>query len=77
MNQHPFLEDKDIADLLGISLQGLRNKISRGQALPPRIKVPGCKKRLWPADQVYNWLHSHVENEQPGIKISIRKINRS
>lgn len=51
-----YLKDKDVANLLGISLGRLRNKLVADDPLPPRICPPGCRYRLWPADAVYEWL---------------------
>ena len=50
-----YYTDHEIADLLGISLGRLRNKLSGGHALPPRIQPPGCRNRLWPREAVHQW----------------------
>ena len=42
------------ADLLGIALARLRNKISVNHALPPRIQPPGCRHRLWRRSAVHD-----------------------
>ncbi|MCU7838978.1 MAG: hypothetical protein KZQ94_06335 [Candidatus Thiodiazotropha sp. (ex Troendleina suluensis)] len=59
--EHPprdgkYYTDNEIAGLLGISLGRLRNKLSAGQPLPPRIQPPGCRNRLWPSQAVHEWL---------------------
>ncbi|MDJ0871373.1 MAG: hypothetical protein QNJ87_06365 [Gammaproteobacteria bacterium] len=41
-----YYTDQDIARLLGISLGRLRNKLTAGSPLPPRIQPPGCRNRL-------------------------------
>ena len=51
-----YYTDSDIAGLLGISLGRLRNKLSAGSPLPPRIQPPGCRSRLWPCNTVHEWL---------------------
>jgi hypothetical protein len=51
-----YYVDADIARLLGISLGRLRNKLSAGSPLPPRIQPPGCRNRLWPREAVHTWL---------------------
>lgn len=51
-----YYTDSDIANLLGISLGRLRNKLSAGNPLPPRIQPPGCRNRLWPCQAVHEWL---------------------
>ncbi len=51
-----YYTDADIARLLGISLGRLRNKLSGGCPLPPRIQPPGCRHRLWRREAVQAWL---------------------
>jgi hypothetical protein len=51
-----YYTDTDIAGLLGISIGRLRNKLSAGNPLPPRIQPPGCRNRLWPCKAVHEWL---------------------
>lgn len=55
-----YYTDPEIAELLGISLGRLRNKISAGQALPPRIQPPGFRQRLWPSLAVHEWLDQYM-----------------
>lgn len=51
-----YYSDSEIAGLLGISVGRLRNKLCAGSPLPPRIKPPGCRNRLWPYQAVHEWL---------------------
>ena len=51
-----YYTDSEIADLLGISVGRLRNKLCAGSPLPPRIQPPGCRNRLWPCQAVHEWL---------------------
>ncbi len=51
-----YYTDQDMARLLGISLGRLRNKLTSGSPLPPRIQPPGCRNRLWPKEAVHAWL---------------------
>ena len=51
-----YYTDKDVAQLLGISLGRLRNKLTAGNPLPPRIQPPGCRNRLWECKAVHKWL---------------------
>lgn len=51
-----YYTDQDIAQLLGVSLGRLRNKLTEGSPLPPRIQPPGCRNRLWPREAVHVWL---------------------
>ena len=55
-NEERYYSDNDIARMLGISLGRLRNKLSAGSPLPPRIQPPGCRHRLWPHQAVHDWL---------------------
>ena len=51
-----YYTDSEIAELLGISLGRLRNKLCAGSPLPPRIQPPGCRHRLWACQAVHDWL---------------------
>ena len=55
-SEREYYDDADIAKLLGISVGRLRNKISAGEPLPPRVRPDGCHKRLWPRESVHEWL---------------------
>jgi hypothetical protein len=55
-NDGKYYTDNEIARLLGISLGRLRNKLCAGSPLPPRIRPPGCRNRLWPSQAVHEWL---------------------
>jgi len=51
-----YHNDDEVADLLGISLGRLRNKLCAGNQLPPRIEPPSCLHRLWSCQAVHEWL---------------------
>jgi hypothetical protein len=55
-----YYTDMEIAELLGISLGRLRNKLCAGSPLPPRIQPPGCRHRLWPCQAVHDWLEQFI-----------------
>lgn len=55
-----YYTDEQIADLMGITLRRLRNKVHADQPLPPRIQPPGCRKRLWPIKEVHHWLEHYL-----------------
>ena len=65
-----YYTDDEVADLLGISLGRLRNKLCAGNPLQPRIEPPGCRHRLWPSQAVPDWLEqftiSIVDRPQSG-----------
>lgn len=58
-----YYDDADLAKLLGISVGRLRNKISAGDPLPPRVRPQGCYKRLWPRQSVHDWLEKYREQD--------------
>lgn len=60
-----YYTDQDIARLLGISLGRLRNKLTAGNPLPPRIEPPGCRNRLWPRAAVHEWLQQFTVTAAP------------
>jgi excisionase family DNA binding protein len=55
-----YYTDQEMAQLLGISLGRLRNKLTAGSPLPPRIQPPGCRTRLWPREAVHAWLEQFL-----------------
>ena len=57
-----YYRDSEVADLLGISLGRLRNKLCAGNPLPPRIEPPGCRHRLWPCQAFHEWLEQFTIN---------------
>ncbi len=58
----PYYTDVDIAAILGVSIGRLRNKIFAGHPLPPRIRPPACRQRLWPRQAVHDWLEQFIVN---------------
>lgn len=48
--------DKDVAGLLGISVDRLQKRIQAGEIVPPYIQVPGSRSRIWDMDDVDTWL---------------------
>ena len=68
-----YLTDDEVASLLGVSVSRLRNKISARQPLPPYILPTGCRKRLWPYQQVHDWLAGFmVAGDRVGLGITRR-----
>lgn len=55
-----YYEDAQVAELLGISVGRLRNKLTAGSPLPPRIQPPGSRHRLWPRQAVHDWLEQFL-----------------
>lgn len=58
-----YYSDAEVASLLGISVAGLRNKISAGDPLPPRLQADGIRKRLWPSHGFHEWLRQFEETQ--------------
>ena len=55
-----YYSDADVAALLDISIgRRLRNKISAGDSLPPRLQADGFRKRLWPCEAFHEWLRKY------------------
>ena len=55
-----YLTVDDLARLLCLSPGTIRNKLSRGESLPPSVRLPGCRRRLWRESQVIKWLDNQV-----------------
>ena len=73
-----YYTDDEVADLLGISVGRLRNKLCAGNPLPPRIEPPGCRHRLWPCQAVHDWLEQFTISmvEQPRVGSEHRRRGR-
>ncbi|TCK18890.1 hypothetical protein DFR30_2175 [Thiogranum longum] len=65
LEEDTYYTDEDIAHLLGITIGRLRNKVSAGLPLPPRIQPPCCRNRLWPCKAVHAWLEQFKVTESP------------
>ena len=59
-NHGTYYTDEDMARLPGISIGRLRNKLTAGNPLPPRIQPPVCRNRLWPREAVHKWLEQFI-----------------
>jgi len=73
-----YYNDRDIARLLGISMGRLRNKLTAGTPLPPRIQPPGCRNRLWPREAVHAWLEQFLITsvDKPGAQQPLGRRGR-
>lgn len=52
-----YLTYEQAADLLCMSTGGLRNRLSRGEQMPPSIKIG--RRRLFPETALHEWLQAH------------------
>ena len=55
-----YLTDLQFSELLNISVQALRNKVSAGADLPKYCKPKGIRSRLWPIREVDKWLQESL-----------------
>lgn len=61
--ERQYYDDAKVAALLGVSVGRLRNKLSAGDPLPPRIKPDGCRRRIWPSIAVHEWLDQFMADD--------------
>lgn len=77
-----FFHDEEVAALLQISVGALRNKVLRGDPLPPYMMPPKMRVRLWPNKEVGQWLFKFLCGnpssgaDEAGIKIAPRRRGR-
>lgn len=53
-NTERYLTYEQVADLLFMSTGGLRNRHSRGEPMPPSVKIG--RRRLFPESVFHDWL---------------------
>lgn len=61
-----YLTYEQAADLLCMSTGGLRNRMSRGEQMPPSIKIG--RRRLFPETTLHEWLQAHKSPSVEGQK---------
>lgn len=71
-----LLNDKQLSEILNISVKTLRNKVLNGDPLPPYISVPKTKTRLWRRDIVFEWI-SQFSNEPSKSKCSTNSLPKT
>lgn len=55
----------ELAEILHKSPSSIRSDASRNRhALPPICRLPGTKRLLFRAEDVYEWIAGHVDREQ-------------
>jgi hypothetical protein len=58
----------ELAEILHKSPSSIRSDASRNRnALPPICRLPGTKRLLFRAEDVYEWIAGHVDREQQGM----------
>ena len=63
-----YLYDKELAARLQITVQSLRNAISLGDPLPPRIQIPNKAVRLWERDAADDWFSNNQNRASSKLK---------
>lgn len=57
----------ELADVLHMDVGTIRNRLSRGDSMPPSIKVG--KRRLFPANELNKWITSKiVSNDETSLQ---------
>jgi len=54
----------ELSSLLGMSEKNIIKRYCLGLPMPPSIKIPRSKIRLWKAEAVYAWLEEQAINQQ-------------
>jgi len=71
-----YLNDQEVANMLGISLKSLRNKINLQHPLPTYICPPSSRTRLWPEDDLHAWLSEFRTEASHLGQVKINRIKR-
>lgn len=58
VDSEKYLTYEEAAYVLCMSAQGLRNRWSKGEPMPPSIRVG--RRRLFPESELHKWLAEHV-----------------
>ena len=54
-----ILRDADVAELMGITVETLRNRFSMGAPMPPYFKRSNPRTRFYEREAVAEWLSEH------------------
>lgn len=71
-----YLTVDDLAALLRLAPGTIRNKLSRGESLPPSVRLPGCRRRLWREHEVKEWLHHRTIKSADKLACQKKKRGR-
>lgn len=58
MNQNMYLTVDEMSELLHMSPGTARNRLSRGEPMPPSIKIG--RRRLFPVNELDKWLMTRL-----------------
>ena len=64
--------DKDIALLMGLSLNRAQIRFQQGLPMPPAIRIPGLRSRRFDLDSAEKWLRDHCDHVTVGPYIEPR-----
>ena len=71
-----YLSDQNVADILGISLKSLYNKVSQQDPLPVYICPPSTRVRLWPVKDFHEWLAQFRYETSQSARTQLDRIKR-
>jgi len=57
-----YITIDQLAPIIHMSQQTIRNRISRGLPMPPSGVLPGGKKRLWRKHEVLDWMEKSMSS---------------
>lgn len=63
-NTERYLTYEQAASVLCMSTGGLRNRMCRGESMPPSIKIG--RRRLFPESELHSWLAKQTESMEHG-----------
>ena len=66
MRDPKYLNIEELAEQLCINVQTVRNRLSRGNPMPPSIKVG--RRLLFPIQEFESWMNQHIRSND-GIYI--------
>lgn len=58
-----YLNIEDISARMHITVGTARNRLSRGEPMPPSIKIG--RRRLFPESRFYEWMMRFLQNNEP------------
>jgi hypothetical protein len=70
-----FLTDQQVADLLSITLETLRNKISSGDPLPPYRLPPNSRQRIWVTEDLKKWILDQPCTNTAGVSAKKARVS--
>jgi len=55
-----YLTTEELGNELSLSVGAVRNRLSRGDPMPPSIKIG--RRRLFPVAEFHAWMNKHIRN---------------